>query len=410
MPGGWHANCFGPSMPTLLTPRAQASLAGLRWADDSAPGISREAAKAGFSYRDARGRRLRDEPTLARIRKLAIPPAWAHVWISPQPDSHLQATGRDARGRKQYRYHADWMAGRGQTKFDSLLRFGAVLPRLRRRVQRALAGPGEPTRERVLATLVRLLDTTWLRIGNSAYARDNGSYGLSTLRNRHAGIKGDAIELSFVGKSGVRQCVRVSDRRVARIVRRCRELPGQELFRYLDEDGTSRAVDSADVNAWLAEAAGQRVTAKDFRTWHGSVLALQLTLQACAEGAEPCRPQQVLQGVAQRLGNTAAVCRKAYIHPRVLGLGDALGDDAARAALRAQPWAAAPPARTGLAAAERQLMGLLRSRERRTVPAQARATCANRAAAGTALAVAGDPATVRSETRAHRLRQRDVSP
>ena len=348
-------------MPSASLP--QTGVPGLRWLGDDGPGITRQPRKAGgFDYRDPHGGRLRDEAALARIRKLAIPPAWQAVWISPRADSHLQATGRDARGRKQYRYHADWMAGRGQTKFDGLLRFGAVLPRLRRRVQRALAGPLEPTRERVLATLVRLLDTTWLRIGNSAYARENGSYGLSTLRNRHAGVKGDAIELSFVGKSGVRQTVRLADRRVARIVRRCRELPGQELFRYVDEAGASRALDSADVNAWLAEAAGLRVTAKDFRTWHGSVLALQLTLQGCADGAEPCRPTQVLAAVARRLGNTPAVCRKAYIHPRVLALGDALGDAAARAALRAQPWAAAPAAKAGLGMAERQLMALLRSR------------------------------------------------
>ena len=350
-------------MPAQTAEVRQARQAGLRWLSDDGPGIRREpAARGGFQYLDARGRRIRDAAALARIRKLAIPPAWQRVWISPHADSHLQATGRDARGRKQYRYHADWMAGRGQTKFDGLLRFGAVLPRLRRRVQRALAGAGEPTRERVLATLVRLLDTTWLRIGNSAYARENGSYGLSTLRNRHAGVQGDAIRLSFVGKSGVRHSVSVSDRRVARIVRRCRELPGQELFRYVDDDGQSHAVDSADVNAWLAEAAGLRVTAKDFRTWHGSVLALQLTLQACADGAEPCRPPQVLAAVARRLGNTAVVCRKAYIHPRVLALGEALGDGAARARLRAQPWAAAPSARAGLSAAERQLMALLRSR------------------------------------------------
>lgn len=353
-------------MPAISTPHIVASQVGLRWASDDTPGITRKPAVAGFAYRDVRGRPLRDETTLARIRKLAIPPAWVDVWISPNADSHLQATGRDARGRKQYRYHADWMAGRGQTKFDGLLHFGAVLPRLRRRVQRALAGPGEPTRERVLATLVRLLDTTWMRIGNSSYARQNGSYGLSTLRNRHAGVKGDAIELSFVGKSGVRQSVRLTDRRVARIVKRCRELPGQELFRYLDESGVSHAVGSADVNAWLAEAAGLRVTAKDFRTWHGSVLALQLTLQACADGAEPCRPQQVLESVAQRLGNTPTVCRKAYIHPRVLALGESLADETCRAALRRQPWAAARAIGAGLTAAERQLMGLLRSRAARS--------------------------------------------
>jgi len=339
----------------------EARSVGLRWLSDAGPGIAREPAGDGFRYRDARGRLIRDAATLARIRKLAIPPAWQQVWISPHANGHLQATGRDARGRKQYRYHADWMAGRGQTKFDGLLRFGAVLPRLRRRVQRALAGPGEPTRERVLATLVRLLDITWLRIGNSAYARENGSFGLSTLRNRHAGVKGDAIQLSFVGKSGVRHSVSINDRRVARIVRRCRELPGQELFRYVDEQGESHALDSADVNAWLAQAAGLRVTAKDFRTWHGSVLALQLTLQACADGAEPCRPQQVLAAVARRLGNTPAVCRKAYIHPRVLALGESLGDEAARRALRQQRWTA-PATRAGLNAAECQLLALLRTR------------------------------------------------
>ncbi|MFG6416463.1 DNA topoisomerase IB [Roseateles sp. DC23W] len=334
----------------------------LRWINDAQAGLTRRAGRAGFSYVDARGRRVRDEATLARIRQLAIPPAWVDVWISPHADSHLQATGRDARGRKQYRYHADWQAGRGQTKFDGLRRFGRALPRLRRRVEQALSGPDEPTRERVLATLVRLLDTTWLRIGNAAYARENGSFGLSTLRNRHAGVKGDSLALSFVGKSGVRHSVRVTDRRVARVVRRCRELPGQELFRYVDEDGTSHAVDSSDVNAWLAAAAGERVTAKDFRTWHGSVLALQLTLQACGEGVQPCRPAQVVEQVARKLGNTAAVCRKAYIHPRVLATGDALSDEAARAALSASPWARAPAAHAGLNGAERQLMGLLRSR------------------------------------------------
>ncbi|MGQ3052538.1 MAG: DNA topoisomerase IB [Roseateles sp.] len=363
---------LGAVMASTPVPSVQqARRAGLRWLDDTSPGITRRPGRNGFTYRAVGGRPLRDDIELARIRKLAIPPAWTDVWISPHADSHLQATGRDARGRKQYRYHADWLAGRGQTKFDGLLRFGAVLPRLRRRVQRALAGRAEPTRERVLATLVRLLDATWLRIGNPSYARENGSYGLSTLRNRHAGIKGDAIELSFVGKSGVRHQVRLADRRVARIVRRCRELPGQELFRYVDENGASHPVGSADVNAWLAEAAGQRVTAKDFRTWHGSVLALQLTLQACAETADPCRPQQVVEGVAQRLGNTAAVCRKAYIHPRVLALGEALSDAPARAALRGQPWAAAPGAKTGLAAAERQLMALLRSRAARSTLAGA---------------------------------------
>ena len=350
-----------PDLPTHKPLHSEARRAGLRWACDDVAGITREVTPQGFRYRGPDGRRIRASATLQRIRKLAIPPAWVDVWISPHEDSHLQATGRDARGRKQYRYHVNWMAARGQTKFDSLLNFGAVLPSLRRRVQRTLAGAESPTRERVLVALVRLLDSTGMRIGNEAYARANGSYGLSTLRNRHARVEGDDLKLSFVGKSGIRHSVRISDRRVARIVRRCRELPGQTLFSYLDDEGVSHALGSADVNEWLAEAAGQRITAKDFRTWHGSVLALQLTLQACADEAGECRHQEVLQGVAKHLGNTAAVCRKAYIHPRVLELGRALADEADRSALRCQDWARVPAARDGLSVAERQLLALLRS-------------------------------------------------
>ncbi len=276
----------------------------------------------------------------------------------------MQRSRRVRRHRKQFRYHAAWQAGRGQSKFDGLLRFGEALRLFRRRVKRALAGYSKPTRSRVLATLVRLLDTTRLRIENPAYARANGSYGLSTLRSRHAGVRGDAVELSFVGKSGVRHQVRLTDRRVARIVKRCRELPGQDLFQYRDTNGTFRRIDSGDVNAWLAEAAGCRVTAKDFRTWYGSVLALELTLQACSDGAQPCGPAQVLAAVARRLGNTPAVCRKAYIHSRVLDLGESLGDAALRCRLRQQRWASAAAARSGLSASELRLMALLRTRRR----------------------------------------------
>lgn len=349
--------------------QACARQVGLRWRSDAQPGLTRSAgAGGGFEYADAQGRPVRDAATLERIRRLAIPPAWTAVWISPDPDSHLQATGRDARGRKQYRYHTDWLAGRGRTKFDGLRAMAACLPRLRRRVQRALAGPPEPSRERVLATLVRLLDTTWLRIGNAAYARENGSFGLSTLRRRHAGLQGDELALSFVGKSGVRHQVRVSDPRVARIVRRCRELPGQALFAYLDETGASHAVDSADVNAWLSQAAGGPITAKDFRTWHGSVLALAEVLAAARAGGPGPRPAEVVAAVARRLGNTPAVCRKAYIHPRVLAWVDALADPAVLASLQGQDWVRAPPAAAGLSVGERQLLGLLRQRRPR-VPA-----------------------------------------
>ena len=343
---------------------------GLRWSNDRTPGIRRLRRGSSFSYIDSKGRVLRDTSQLERIRRLVIPPAWQDVWICPDADGHLQATGRDARGRKQYRYHALWQAGRGETKFANLLQFGSVLPRIRARVERALAGPDEPTRGRVLAALVRLLDTTWMRIGNPEYARSNGSYGLSTLRNKHVGVRGDELMLSFVGKSGVRHEVRLHDRRVARIVRRCRELPGQALFEYVDSEGTVRNVGSTDVNAWLAEAAGCRVTAKDFRTWHGSVLALQLTLAACSadagqESSQRCRPQDVLAAVARRLGNTPAVCRKAYIHPRVLDLGQAIGDEVARASLQNEPWVKSTVALRGLSAAERQLLALLRKQERK---------------------------------------------
>lgn len=355
-----------PAVPAAEVAAAAAvAAAPLRWASDAQPGIGRRPCGHGFVYVDAAGRVLRDATTLQRIRTLAVPPAWSEVWICTDATGHLQATGRDARGRKQYRYHAAWQAQRGQTKFDQLRRFAQALPRIRRRVQRVLRQQerrrAAPTRELVLATLVRLLDATCMRIGNDAYRRDNGSFGLSTLRTRHAQLSGDELRLGFVGKGGVRHDVRLSDRRIARVVRRCRELLGQPLFQYADADGQVRGVDSSDVNAWLAAAARLRVTAKDFRTWHGSVHALDLLLAACAEHALPCRASQLLEQVAQRLGNTPAICRKAYVHPRVLDLSDALGDTAARRRLRAQRWAASPPAQRGLSLAERRLLALLRS-------------------------------------------------
>lgn len=351
------------STAAAADPARAAAAAGLHWVSDAQPGLRRVRRGEHVEIRDAQGRRVRDAATLARIRRLAIPPAWEDVWICADPAGHLQATGRDARGRKQYRYHADWQAQRGQTKFERLREFALALPLLRRRVERVLARPaGVPTREHVLAALVRLLDTTWLRIGNSEYARTNRSYGLSTLRRRHAGLQGDTLALSFVGKGGVRHEARLTDRRVARVVRRCRELPGQELFQYVEADGTVRRIGSADVNAWLAETAGVPVTAKDFRTWHGSVQALDRTLAACEDGAAPCTPQQVLAEVARRLGNTPAVCRKAYVHPTVLALGELLADELARGELRARRWVQHPPALRGLLQPERRLLGLLRAR------------------------------------------------
>jgi DNA topoisomerase-1 len=347
---------------------AAAAAAGLIWVSDRMPGIQRRRRGKGFVYVDAQGRPVRDNATLQRIRRLAVPPAYRAVWICPWPHGHLQATGRDARGRKQYRYHAQWQAERGATKFDRLAAVGQALARIRRRVAADLADAAQPTRGVVLATLVRLLDTTCVRIGNAEYTRSNGSYGLTTLRNAHAGISGSRVQLRFRGKGGVEHLLRVDDPRVARVVRRCRELPGQDLFQYLDEDGSLHAVGSADVNAYLAEAAGERITAKEFRTWHASVQALALLLDDREDGPGAAgagvsatqRLQAVVCAVARRLGNTPTVCRKAYIHPAVLALGQLLADPGQGSALRRQPWAARPPrGPAGLERAERQLLGLL---------------------------------------------------
>ncbi|MBQ1766947.1 MAG: DNA topoisomerase IB [Aquincola sp.] len=292
----------------------------LVYVSDDGPGWHRVVRGKSFGYTDDKGKPIKDEQQLQRIRSLAIPPAYTDVWICPKPNGHLQATGRDARGRKQYRYHALWHEHQGQSKFERLQQFGAVLPAIRRRVERDLAQPGLP-RSKVLAALVRLLDTTYLRIGNDEYAKQNGSFGLTTLRRRHAAIKGSVLKLSFRGKSGVEQEVAVQDARLARIVRRCQALPGQALFRYLDDDGQVHGVDSSDVNGYLREIAGDDFSAKDFRTWHASALALERLL--------PCElprtvremrvmTKQVIGEVAAHLGHTIAVCRKSYVHHAVL--------------------------------------------------------------------------------------------
>ncbi len=369
------ANAFDPG-ETAPGPDAEAAAtvpAGLVWVSDQMPGIRRRRRGQGFAYVDAQGRPVRDDATLQRIRRLAVPPAYRAVWICPWPHGHLQATGRDARGRKQYRYHAQWQAERGATKFDRLAAVGQALARIRRRVAADLADAAQPTRGVVLATLARLLDTTCVRIGNAEYTRSNGSYGLTTLRNAHAGISGSRVQLRFRGKGGIEHHLSVDDPRVARVVRRCRELPGQDLFQYVDDDGSLHAVGSADVNAYLCEAAGERITAKEFRTWHASVHALGLLLQGGAPSPEASatqRLQAVVCAVARRLGNTPTVCRKAYIHPAVLALGQLLADPGQGDALRRQPWAARPPrAPAGLDRPERQLLALLdhlARRQRRT--------------------------------------------
>lgn len=298
---------------------------GLIYVNDEGPGIRRVRRGETFKYHAADGRPLRDGHHLQRIRKLAIPPAYTEVWICEHPNGHLQATGRDARGRKQYRYHLDWRLARDETKFERMLQFGEALPRIRARVEKDLKTPvGQRVpRDTVIAAIVRLLDTTLVRVGNDEYAKTNGSFGLTTLRNQHVAVRGDDLKLRFKGKSGVSHEIELHDHRVARIVKRCQNLPGQELFQFTDEQGATHSIGSHDVNDYLREVSGGEFTAKDFRTWHGSVKALQLWKEVNPEiAARPtlAHAKQLLSEVAAKLGNTVAVCRKAYVHPRVLAL------------------------------------------------------------------------------------------
>lgn len=294
--------------------------ARLTYVSDLDPGLGRKRAGRGFSYVGPDGRAIQDKATRARLKALAIPPAWREVWISPSENGHVQATGRDERGRKQYIYHAEWSAFRDAAKFDHMLVFGQGLPRIRRRVDRDLSLPGLP-RDKVLAVVVRLLETTLIRIGNASYAKENGSYGLTTLRKRHVDVSGTTVEFDFVGKSGQDWEIELEDARLAKIIRRCEELPGYQLFKYLDEDGETRSVESEDVNGYLREITGEDVTAKDFRTWAGTVAATLLLT-----GLEPFSSKTqatknvtgVIKEVAKRLGNTPAICRKSYVHPDVV--------------------------------------------------------------------------------------------
>ena len=304
----------------LPDPIDSARAAGLRYVYDTRPGITRHRTRTGFRYRSPDNKPLRDKDTLARIKSLVIPPAWVDVWICPLPNGHLQATGRDAKGRKQSRYHPDWRKARDQSKYEHMLAFGATLPTIREQVDKHLTLPGLP-REKVLATLVRLLETTFIRIGNEAYARENNSFGLTTLRRRHVDINGSRLTFKFKGKSGVEHTINLTDRRLARIVKTCRDIPGYELFEYLDDEGNAHSVDSTSVNDYLREISTENFTAKDFRTWAGTVLAA-MTLR----DFEPCDTEsqlkknlvEAVKSVSQRLGNTPSVCRKCYIHPAVL--------------------------------------------------------------------------------------------
>lgn len=301
-------------------PVAAARAAGLRYADLSVPGITRRRAGRGWTYRDPSGQTVRDAETLERIKSLVIPPAWSEVWINPHPRGHVQATGLDARGRKQYRYHPKWRATRDETKFSGLIDFAHVLPAVRERVDADLAMRGLP-RDKTVATVVRLLDESLIRIGNIAYARENQSFGLTTLQNDQAEVNGSSVHFAFRGKSGVFHEVDVRDRRVARIVRRMQDLPGQHLFQYLDEEGEPHSIDSEDVNAYLGDVSGAAITAKDFRTWAGTVLAARsLRHEGPFDSEAACKAAIVaaVDAVAERLGNTRAVCRASYIHPAIL--------------------------------------------------------------------------------------------
>jgi DNA topoisomerase I len=297
-----------------------AQLAGLRYTTDKQPGIRRRRKGRGFTYLDRDGVTVRDHGELRRIQRLAIPPAWTDVWISPSPLGHIQATGRDARGRKQYRYHERWREVRDEAKYGRLSDFAKALPRIRQRVDADLAKPGIP-RERVLATAIRILEETFMRVGNVEYARANGSFGLTTLRAKHVEVDGSRIVFRFRGKSGKEHEVDVRDRRLARVIARLEQLPGQELFQYLDHDGELRTIGSDDVNAYLRELSNEDLSAKDFRTWAGTVLAARALAEfgpARNERIARTRVVQAIDVVSARLGNTRAVCRKCYVHPGIL--------------------------------------------------------------------------------------------
>lgn len=295
---------------------AAAKTAHLRYVTDRSHGLRRERNGDRFIYRDAKGVPITDSAELARIGALAIPPAWTDVWICTRQDGHLQATGRDARGRKQYRYHARWRQVRDETKYDHVVEFGRALPAIRRRVEADLAQPGLP-RDKILAAIIRLMERTLARVGNPEYARQNDSFGLTTLKNRHVRITRGQIELDFRAKSGVHHHSVVTDKKLARIVRNCKDLPGAELFQYLDENGNRHRIDSADVNQYLRSISGREITAKDFRTWAATNLAVLALHDLNERVPTKSGSLTMVKRVAEQLGNTPAVCRKCYIHPAI---------------------------------------------------------------------------------------------
>ncbi|HIK16772.1 MAG TPA: DNA topoisomerase IB [Leptolyngbyaceae cyanobacterium M33_DOE_097] len=305
---------------TTTDPIASAKAVGLQYVTDESVGIQRVRKRSKFHYIDVDGKPIQDAEEIKRINALRIPPAWEDVWICPSTNGHLQATGRDAKGRKQYRYHADWRRIRDQTKFARLIAFSEALPKIRERIEHDLSLPGLP-RNKVLATVIRLMELTRIRVGNEEYAKTNKSFGLTTLRDRHVDISGVSIRFKFRGKSGVAHDIKISDRRLAKIVKRCQDIPGQELFQYLDEDGQRQSISSNDVNDYLREICEQDFTAKDFRTWAGTVLAArELCQMTDCESKTAIKKAivQAIKSVAEHLGNRPATCRKYYVHPAIL--------------------------------------------------------------------------------------------
>ncbi|GFM57883.1 DNA topoisomerase I [Pseudomonas cichorii] len=304
----------------MPSPTASSSAAPeLHYVDDSQPGFTRKILRGKFAYFDTEGQRIRDEAEIQRINALVIPPAYTDVWICADPAGHLQATGRDARGRKQYRYHPQWREIRDQDKYSRLIEFGQALPKVRKQIEAQLAQPGIG-REKVMATVISLLDATLIRIGNSRYAKENRSYGLTTLRNKHVKVHGTQIVFEFRGKSGIEHRVSVRDRRLANVIKRCMELPGQNLFQYLDDSGERHTVTSSDINAYLQDLTGADFTAKDYRTWAASALALATLRKLHWEPEADAKKHivEMVKAVSRQLGNTPAICRKCYIHPAVL--------------------------------------------------------------------------------------------
>lgn len=304
----------------VAEPAQSAEIVGLRYVSDGIPGIQRQRVGRGFCYIDAEGNKICEETEITRIKALIIPPAWTNVWICPHPHGHLQATGRDAKGRKQYRYHPRWRKIRSQTKFNRMIAFGQALPHIREQVQKDLTRRGLP-KEKVLAVLVKLLEVTKIRVGNQQYAQNNKSFGLTTMRDRHVDISGAKVKFKFRGKSGVDHEIEMSDRKLAKIVKRCQEIPGQELFQYWDEDGKHQSIDSGDVNNYLCEVTSFDFTAKDFRTWFGTVLATEEFYELGKfESQKQAKKNitQAIKNVAQELGNRPATCRKYYVHPAII--------------------------------------------------------------------------------------------